>query len=51
MTFIQVIFYLFSTVAILSGMMVVASVNPVRGALFLVLTFFCNGRDLVVARS
>jgi len=40
MTFIHLIFYLFSTVAILSGMMVVASTNPVRGALFLVLTFF-----------
>ena len=40
MTVIQVIFYLFSSIAILSGMMVVASRNPVRGALFLVLTFF-----------
>ena len=40
MTFIHVIFYLFSTIAVLSGMMVVAAVNPVRGALFLVLTFF-----------
>lgn len=40
MTVIQVIFYAFSTLAILSGMMVVASNNPVRGALFLVLTFF-----------
>jgi NADH-quinone oxidoreductase subunit J len=40
MTFIHLIFYLFSTIAILSGMMVVASANPVRGALFLVLTFF-----------
>jgi NADH-quinone oxidoreductase subunit J len=40
MTVIQVVFYTFSTIAILSGMMVVASNNPVRGALFLVLTFF-----------
>ncbi len=40
MTFYQVIFYAFSTVAVLSGLMVVASNNPVRGALFLVLTFF-----------
>jgi NADH-quinone oxidoreductase subunit J len=40
MTVIQVIFYAFSAMAISSGMMVVASNNPVRGALFLVLTFF-----------
>jgi len=40
MTFYQLIFYAFSTVAVLSGLMVVASNNPVRGALFLVLTFF-----------
>lgn len=40
MTAIQMIFYAFSTVAIFSGLMVVASNNPVRGALFLVLTFF-----------
>jgi NADH-quinone oxidoreductase subunit J len=40
MTVLQVIFYTFSTIAIFSGMMVVASNNPVRGALFLVLTFF-----------
>lgn len=40
MTVIQIIFYAFSAVAILSGMMVVVSNNPVRGALYLVLTFF-----------
>jgi NADH-quinone oxidoreductase subunit J len=40
MTMMQLIFYVFSTVAIFSGMMVVGSSNPVRGALFLVLTFF-----------
>ncbi len=40
MTFYQLIFYAFSTVAVLSALMVVASNNPVRGALFLVLTFF-----------
>jgi NADH-quinone oxidoreductase subunit J len=40
MTVLQVVFYVFSTTAILSGMMVVVSSNPVRGALFLVLTFF-----------
>jgi NADH-quinone oxidoreductase subunit J len=40
MTMVQLIFYAFSAVAIFSGMMVVASANTVRGALFLVLTFF-----------
>lgn len=40
MTVIQLIFYLFSVIAIFSGVMVVVSSNPVRGALFLVLTFF-----------
>lgn len=40
MTVLQLIFYAFSAVAIFSGLMVVASSNPVRGALFLVLTFF-----------
>lgn len=41
MTVLQLIFYAFSAVAIFSGLMVVASSNPVRGALFLVLSFFC----------
>jgi NADH-quinone oxidoreductase subunit J len=40
MTVIQMIFYAFSAVAIISGMLVVGSSNPVRGALFLVLSFF-----------
>jgi len=40
MTFVQFVFYCFATVSVLSGLMVVASPNPVRGALFLVLTFF-----------
>lgn len=40
MNYIQLIFYAFATVAILSGIMVVASNNPVRGVLSLVLTFF-----------
>jgi NADH-quinone oxidoreductase subunit J len=42
MTALQVIFYIFSATAIFSGLMVVASSNPVRGALFLVLTFFAT---------
>jgi NADH-quinone oxidoreductase subunit J len=41
MTVLQLIFYAFSAVAIFSGLMVVSSSNPVRGALFLVLSFFC----------
>jgi NADH-quinone oxidoreductase subunit J len=40
MTALQIIFYLFSATAVFSALMVVASPNPVRGALFLVLTFF-----------
>src|SRR5580698_2811763 len=40
MTFLQLIFYAFSTVAIGSALMVVSAANPVRGALCLVLTFF-----------
>lgn len=40
MTFLQIIFYVYSAVGIVSAMMVVGSSNPVRGALFLVLTFF-----------
>lgn len=42
MTTLQVLFYLFAAAAIFSGLMVVASSNPVRGALFLVLTFFAT---------
>lgn len=40
MTFYQLIFYAFSIAAVSSALMVVVSNNPVRGALFLVLTFF-----------
>lgn len=39
MTFLQLVFYAFSAVAVVSGTMVVASKNPVHSALFLVLTF------------
>jgi NADH-quinone oxidoreductase subunit J len=38
--YIQLIFYAFATIAICSGIMVVAASNPVRGVLALVLTFF-----------
>lgn len=40
MTPLHILFYLFSAVAIFSGIMVVSSRNPVHGVLFLVLTFF-----------
>lgn len=39
MTFLQFVFYIFSLAAIASGMMVVASKNPVHSVLFLVFTF------------
>ncbi len=42
MTALQIIFYLFSAIAIFSAMLVVASSNPVHGALSLVLTFFAT---------
>lgn len=38
--FIQIIFYLFSGIALLSAVMVITQNNPVRCVLFLVLTFF-----------
>lgn len=40
MTILHLIFYAFSAVAIGSGLLVVASKNPVHGVLFLVLAFF-----------
>jgi NADH-quinone oxidoreductase subunit J len=40
MTAVQFIFYMFSTIAIAASLLVIVSNNPVRGALFLVLTFF-----------
>jgi NADH-quinone oxidoreductase subunit J len=40
MTFLEVIFYVFSTVLIVSSLLVVTVRNPVRAALFLVLAFF-----------
>lgn len=41
MTFVHFIFYVFAITAVFSSAMVVGSNNPVRSALFLVLTFFC----------
>lgn len=40
MTALHLLFYLFSAVAVFSGIMVVSAKNPVHGVLFLVLTFF-----------
>ena len=36
----SILFYAFSTVAILSGLMVIRAENPVHSVLFLILTFF-----------
>lgn len=41
MTIIEIIFYLFSALMLLSGLMVIMTRNAVRAALFLILTFFC----------
>src|ERR1700730_16324292 len=38
----QVIFYIFSTILLFSGVMVLTSRHPVRGVLFLVLAFFAS---------
>ncbi len=40
MTALQIIFYVFSSIAIMSSLLVITSRNPVRSALSLVLTFF-----------
>ena len=40
MSFLQVIFYVFSTILVASSLMVITVRNPVRAALFLVLAFF-----------
>jgi len=51
MTFIQLLFYAFAAIGVFSGLMVVASKNPVRGALFLVLTFFCMAALWMLLRA
>ena len=40
MTFLQIVFYVFSAILVLSSILVVTVRNPVRAALFLVLAFF-----------
>lgn len=42
MTFTNFIFYFFSAILLLSALMVILVRNPVKGALFLVLAFFCS---------
>ena len=41
------VFYLFSTVAVAAGVMVISARNPVHSVLFLILAFF-NGAGLFV---
>ncbi len=38
----QIIFYIFATILVLSGLMVITARNPVHAALFLVLAFFTS---------
>jgi NADH-quinone oxidoreductase subunit J len=51
MTFIQILFYAFSAVAIGSALLVVSASNPVRGALSLVLTFFAMAGLWILLRA
>lgn len=45
------VFYAFASLLVLSSAMVIISRNPVRGALFLVLAFFCEQRVVDVDGS
>lgn len=47
----HIIFYFFALLAIVSGMMVVAAKNPVRGVLFLVLAFFAMAGIWMLLRA
>ena len=42
MTFTNFVFYFFSALLLLSALMVILVRNPIKGALFLVLAFFCS---------
>src|SRR5260221_7971047 len=44
-------FYLFSAIAVASGVMVIAGRNPVHSVLFLILTFFSAGGLFVLLRA
>lgn len=48
---LQIIFYAFAIVAIASGLMVVTTRNPVKGALFLVLTFVACAALWIMAHA
>lgn len=44
---LQILFYLFSSVALMSGVMVITAKNPVHSVLFLILVF-CNAAGLLI---
>ncbi len=47
----QIIFFLLAATALISGIMVVIQVNPVRSALFLVLNFFALAGIYLLANA
>ncbi|KTD18135.1 NADH-quinone oxidoreductase subunit J [Legionella jordanis] len=49
--FIQIAFYVFAAVALLSALMVITQNNPVRCVLFLVLTFFATAALWIIAEA
>ncbi|KTC76864.1 NADH-quinone oxidoreductase subunit J [Legionella brunensis] len=49
--FLQVIFYIFAGIALLSALMVITQNNPVRCVLFLVLTFFASAVLWIIAEA
>jgi len=51
MTLVQLVFYVFSAIAIFSGLMVVVVRNPVHSVLFLVLTFFAMAGDWILLHA
>src|SRR5579862_3011080 len=51
MTLVQLVFYVFSAIAIFSGLMVVVVRNPVHSVLFLVLTFFSMAGVWILLRA
>lgn len=49
--FLQVVFYIFAGVALLSALMVITQNNPVRCVLFLVVTFFASAILWIIAEA
>ncbi|KTD22683.1 NADH dehydrogenase I subunit J [Legionella lansingensis] len=49
--FIQIVFYIFAGVALLSALMVITQNNPVRCVLFLVVTFFAMAVLWIIAEA